>query len=410
MGIKRLTIPLLFFALCFLTVKGCTPSFRTVTLTVKNKLNANNGAANDHFGISVGISGERAIVGARGDDDRGRQAGAAYTFKRTDKGWEAESKLVAGDGRTNDHFGISVGISGERVIVGARGEIERGRQSGAAYIFKHTPIGWMQETKLVARAGRTNNHFGASVSISGERAIVGAPGDSEEGIPSGAAYVFRYNGVRWEPEARLVARDGRARDEFGASVSISGERAIVGAPGDDDRGKQSGSAYVFKYTGTDWVQEVRLVARDGRANDIFGHSVSLDETLAIVGAHGDGHRGKRSGSATIFKRTGRGWAREKKLVALDGGATDSFGISVSISGSRAFVGAHGNGHKGTRSGAAYLFKRSGKGWVQEARLVAGDAAKHDNFGRAIAIDGDRFIAGAHGDDDKGTWSGSAYVY
>ena len=218
MRIKRLTLLLLFFALYFFPVKGCTPSFKTVMLTAKNKLSANDGAANDHFGISVGITGERAIVGARG-------------------------------------------------------EIERGRQSGAAYIFKYTGIGWMQETKLVARVGRTNNHFGASVSISGDRVIVGAPGDSEKGIPSGSAYVFRYNGVRWELEAKLVARDGRARDEFGASVSISGEGAIVGAPGDDDRGNQSGSAYVFKYTGTDWVQEVRLIVNGERRPDLHPRAV-----------------------------------------------------------------------------------------------------------------------------------------
>ena len=152
-------------------------------------------------------------------------------------------------------------------------------------------------------------------------------------------------------EFKILPADGAAGHEFGASVSISGEYAVVGAPGNDDNGSSSGSAYVFKRSGTSWAQEAKLLPSDGATEDYFGVSVSISGNDVVVGAvFGNG-----SGSAYVFKRSGTSWAQEAKLLASDGAVNDRFGGSVSISGDYALVGAHRNDGNGSGSGSAYLY-------------------------------------------------------
>ena len=103
---------------------------------------------------------------------------------------------------------------------------------------------------------------------------------------------------------KLVASDGAASDSFGYSVSISsdGTTALIGARLDDDKGTDGGSAYVFKFNGTSWTQQAKLTASDGAANDYFGYSVSIssDGTTALIGATYDDDKGTDSGSAYVF--------------------------------------------------------------------------------------------------------------
>ena len=162
--------------------------------------------------------------------------------------------------------------------------------------------------------------------------------------------------------------------------------------------------------------EIKLLASDGAANDQFGYSVSLsgDGSTAIVGARLDDDKGSDSGSAYIYVRSGSTWTQQAKLVASDGAANDQFGYSVSISsdGSTAIVGAYYDDDKGTGSGSAYVYVRSGSTWTQQAKLLASDSADSDQFGSSVSIsaDGSTALVGARYDDDKGTSSGSAYVY
>ena len=403
---RRLSGVLVLVASCCL---ACAPSPKRVSLSNARKVKADDGTPNDHFGISVSISGDRAIVGAYGVDDNGPQSGAAYIFRRSGRKWAQEAKLLAFGGRMNDHFGISVSIAGSTAVVGARGGIDRGAQSGAAYIFRLGAAGWEQEAKLTAAGGSSNDAFGASVSVWDNQAVVGAGGDNSRGTGAGAAYIFQHAETGWLQEAKLTARGGEARDGFGVSVSISSDRVIVGAHGDDDKGIRSGAAYVFRNNGQEWKQEVKLVAGDGNANAIFGHAVCIRGSRAIVGAHGDDDKGRRSGSAYVFRRSGTRWRLEKKLIAPGGRANDHFGVSVSISRNRLVVGARGDSGGGVKSGAAYIFRRSANRWKADAKLIARDPRTLDNLGQAVAIGKNALMVGVHGDDDRGSWSGSAYA-
>jgi hypothetical protein len=370
----------------------------------RQKLLAFDGAANDYFGWSVSISGDYAIVGAW-DDDKGYNSGSAYIFKRNGETWSQQQKLLASDGAAGDYFGYSVSISGDYAIVGAYGD-DVGK--GSAYIFKRNGTNWVQQQKLTASDGAAGDYFGESVSISGDYAIVGALYDDDKGTDSGSAYIFKWNGTSWVQQAKLTALlDGAASDAFGCSVSISGDYAIVGAYGDDDKGSDSGSAYIFKHDGTAWVQQQKLTASDGAAEDRFGGSVSISGDYAIVGARGND---SYKGSAYIFNWDGTIWSQQQNLTASDGAAEDRFGYSVSISGDYAIIGAYCDDQKGYKSGSAYIFNWDGTSWVQQKKLLASDGAASDYFGNSVSISGDYAIVGADCDDDKGTTSGSAYVF
>jgi hypothetical protein len=335
----------------------------------QRKLTASDGAAGDCFGFSVSItcacattgagSGDMAIVGAERDDDKGYWSGSAYVFRRDGTAWVEQQKLTASDGAAKDRFGHSVSISGDYVIVGANGDGDKGTSSGSAYIFRWDRTGWSQQAKLLAADGAAGDQFGESVSISGDKAIVGASYGYGNIPNSGSAYIFKRDGTGWVQQQKLTASDGAAEDYFGCSVSISGDKTIVGARGDDDKGNDSGSAYIFRWDGTAWVQQQKLIASDGAAGDQFGESVSISGDYAIVGAAYDDDKGDRSGSAYIFKRDGMSWGQQAKMLAPDGDVWDSFGNSVSISGDFAIVGAYGNNDKGDDSGSAYIFIPTG---------------------------------------------------
>ena len=374
------------------------------------KITATDGAVSDRFGFSVSISGDYAVVGAYLDDDNGTDAGSAYVSKRNGTSWAQEAKLLPSDGAAGDFFGWSVSISGDYAVVGAHLDNDNGSISGSAYVFKRTGTSWAQEAKLLPSDGETADHFGISVSISGDYAVVGAYQDNDNGANSGSAYVFKRTGTSWTQEVKLLPSDGAAGDFFGWSVSISGDYAVVGAFGHDDNGSDAGSAYVFKRTGTSWTQEVKLLASDGAADDLFGNSVSISGDYAVVGAFWHDDNGSDAGSAYVFKRTGTSWTQEVKLLASDGAADDLFGKSVSISGDYAVVGAFGHDGNGNDAGSAYIFKRTGTSWAQEAKLLASDGAADDWFGFSVSISGSYYIVGAYLDDDNGSASGSAYIY
>ena len=375
------------------------------------KITASDAAADDHGGESVSISGDYAVVGARLDDnDNGTDAGSVYIFKRTGTSWTQEAKLLASDGAAGDWFGLFVSISGDYVVVGARKDDDNGAESGSAYVFKRTGTSWVEEAKLLPSDGAAGDRFGVSVSVYGDYVVVGAWLDDDKGTDSGSAYVFKRSGTSWAEEEKLLASDGAEFDNFGSSISIYGDYVFVGAVGDNDNGRRSGSVYVFKRTSTGWAEEAKLLPSDGATEDWFGWSVSISGNYAVVGARLDGDNGNRSGSAYVFKRTSAGWAEEAKILASDGAADDQFGVSVSISGDYAVVGAFFHDDSGDRSGSAYFFKRTSTSWAEEAKILASDGAVLDLFGRSVSISGDYAIVGAPLDTDNGIRSGSAYLY
>ncbi len=209
------------------------------------KLLASDGAEDDGFGHSVSISGDVALVGARGNDDKGSRSGSAYVFRWNGSSWVEEQKLLASDGTAGDHFGESVSISGDVALIGAPEEDKIVPGPGKAYVFRWNGSNWVEEQKLLASDGAVDDGFGLSVSISGDVALLGVAEENKIVPGPGKAYVFRWNGSSWVEEQKLLASDGAPDEEFGISVSMSGDVALVGAPEDEKNVPGSGKAYVY---------------------------------------------------------------------------------------------------------------------------------------------------------------------
>ena len=256
-------------------------------------------------------------------------------------------KLTADDGMAADFFGISVAVDGDTTVIGAeQHDIGPNNEQGAAYVFVRSGSTWTQQAKLVAADG--SDLFGHSVSISGDTVIIGAYVDAiGTNAGQGSAYVFVRSGSTWAQQAKLVAADGTPNDHFGASVAIDGETALVGVP--QQTGGQ-GSAYVFLRSGASWMQQAKLTADDGLANDAFANAVGISGDIAIVGP-------VNREAVYLFLRTGASWTQQQpKLTADDGQIGDTFGVSVAINGGTVIVGAYlDDVGSNTNQGSAYVF-------------------------------------------------------
>jgi len=376
------------------------------------KLLAGDGASGDQFGLSASVWSDVAVIGAHRDDGNGNgtDSGSAYVYRFDGTNWVQEAKLLADDGAADDQFGYSVSVFGDVALVGAFFDDDDGTNSGSAYIYRFDGTNWAQEAKLLASDGASGDEFGISVSVFGDVALVGARFDDDNGNGSGSAYVYRFDGTNWVQEAKLLASDGAANDRFGISVSVSSDVAVVGARYGNNNGTDSGSAYVYRFDGTDWTQEAKLLATDGATDDDFGLSVSVSSDVVVVGALFDDDNGTDSGSAYIYRFDGTNWVHEAKLLASDGAAGDWFGWRVSVSGETVVIAAAGHDDNGGQSGSAYIFRFNGAGWGQGVKLLASDGASGDHFGRSVAVFGDTAVIGAYRDADNGNQSGSAYIF
>ena len=385
------------------------------TWTQQAKLVAGDGAIIDHFGFSVTLDGDTALVGAIYDTvGVNSDQGSAYVFTRSGATWTQQAKLVAGDGAAGDTFGNSVALDGDTALVGVcRDDVGANSDQGSAYVFTRSGSTWTQQAKLTAGDGAEGDFFGSSVALDGDTTLVGANYDDVSSSSQGSAYVFTRSGSTWIQQAKVTAGDATARALLGWSVALDGDTALVGAYADDVGAiSDQGSAYVFTHSGSTWTHQAELTAGNGATGDWFGDSVALDGDTALVGAYTDDvGANSDQGSAYVFTRSGNMWTQEAKLTADDGAAGDWFGYSVVLDGDTALVGATYDDVSSSNQGSAYVFTRSGTKWMQQAKLTAGDGATYDQFGWSVALDGDTALVGAYA-DNVGTSSdqGSAYVF
>jgi hypothetical protein len=393
------------------SVLSFTPG--NASYTQQAKLFQTDGSHDDRFGTSVALDGDTLVVGTVYDDiGASNDQGSAYVFVRDGSNWNFQAKLVANDGGAVDRFGWRVAISGDTIVVGSYGN-SSGR--GAAYIFVRSGSTWTQQQKLTANDGAQGDQFGWSVAISGETVLVGANLDAVNGMSQGSAYVFTRSGTTWTQQQKLTSSDGAANDWFGTSVALDGNTALVGAYFDDiGIVTNQGSAYVFVREGSVWTQQTKLTADDGIANDQFGNSVALDGETALVAAYSAkiGSNTDR-GAAYVFVRSGASWALQKKLIASDGAGELFFASSVALDGNTAVIGSPYTSLPGgnLNQGSAYVFARAGTNWTQQLKILANDGSGGDFFGASVSVSGSTVAAGA-AEDEVGSNidQGSAYVF
>jgi FG-GAP repeat/LVIVD repeat len=353
------------------------------------------------FGISVSISGNYAIVGTNRDKEPVR------IYQYNGSSWVFMQKITDATGSVGDQFGHSVSISGNYAIVGARYDgVGANVNQGSASIYQLSGGTWVLMNKITYINGAANDQFGTSVSISGNYVIVGTPFDDVAGnVDQGSASIYQLNAGMWAYMQTIAEAAVSPGDHFGFSVSISGNYLIVGANEDDiGANVNQGSATIYRYNGATWVFAQKITDDTGTTTDNFGYSVSISGNYAIIGAiYDDYYNGVVTnigqGSASIYRFNGITFIKEQKLINTNGAENDHFGCSVSISGNYAFVGAYEDDvNLGLNQGAASIYLSVGNGWgrLQYCTDPLGDNS--ERFGHSVAIDGiaKRFLVGATG--------------
>jgi hypothetical protein len=387
-------------------------------MTGGTRIVADDGANGDLYGYRLAISGDgtKVIVGSFAEEAStgSGHRGAAYIYTLSGGSWSQTAKILAADqSGTNASFGVSVGMNsdGTKVVIGAQAQ----GGWGAAYIFAYNGTSWVKEgSTLLASDKQSGDQFGQSVSMNsdGTRVIAGAFFEDSGGDASGAAYVFAYNGTSWSQQAKLVG-DNQAGDWFGEGVSMSSDGTRVIAGGREAGSYGIGFAYVFNFSSGSWDTGTKISPpSDVVAGDYLGQTVSIsgDGTKVLIGAPAD-HVSSlaNTGSAYVFTYNGSSWVQEVKLTAATPGADAQFGmggVSMNSDGTKIIVGEYQD--YGSR-GAAHIFTYSSGSWDSGLKIVPTSRATGAYFGGGVAMnsDGTRVIVGEH---ENGVGKGAAYIF
>ena len=397
-----------------------------LTLQLVNNLDPLNGLSYDRFGSTVGVDIENKyiIVGSPEADTKGLvDSGAANIYGLDEDGlsWDHLIRLQPSDLVENSTFGTAVAISNVTAVVSSHVV-----GNGTVYIYGRINDDkglWVQQAILrePGEAG-ISGHYGVSVDLAGDTLLVGADHYDSTGPNCGAVFVYKRKYYSWFKVQTLVPANCTSDDYFGRSVkfdSESDDQFIVGSVGDSTHGESSGSAYVYEYdpTTTTWYLGAQIFATDSQPGDSFGVSVALNRNRAIVGAYKDNtdYGGISVGSVYIFQKiNATAWVEDAKLENSDGMGDDGFGTQVAIYRDVVIAGSPGDDisdiDRDTR-GSVYIFSRvviSGD-W-EEVKKVSG-ANANANLGACVSIYDKTVIFGAPGENVAGAEErGQVYVY
>jgi len=352
------------------------------------------------FGGAIDVEGDRLIVGAPEAGLASLSVGNVFLYERREGAWRRAAYLTAPDPAPFDEFGIAVAISGDRAVVGEPGDDEMGPGAGSVHVYERTESGWTHTAKLHAANGLPGERIGDSVSISGERILIGAQHAADAGEDSGAAYLFELAGSEWVQVARLTIADAEPFDRFGVSVDIDGTVAIVGSDGDDDVAPSAGAAFVFERAGLGWTLRDKLSAPDGGPIHAFGSTVSVSQGTAIVGS-------PVGGSAYAYERGPGGWSLAQVLTSS--ATADLFGASVDVSGNNLIVGAAAGSDPSGVRGEAHVFERTAAGWAAKTILSA-DSVPYGSAGSQVALSLGTYVLGNPFEATTSMLGGATYVF
>jgi len=313
-------------------------------------LTADDGADSDRFGRAMARSGDAIIVGSPLRKTSGNNSGAAYIYRYDGAQWNQEAMLTASNASTFAHFGDEVDISGNLAIVGAWGEHTLATSAGAAYIFEYDGVSW-NETDILrpSTPPSENDFFGDVVSISDGIAIVSAPFNNFAGEATGSVFVFRDNGSGWKEDQILSSPNASDETGFGISHAWDGEHLLVGSPTAESN---TGAAYLYKDDGVSMTMVTRLQSSELTANGSFGKKVGVSGDFVVVGAPWLSSNAALPAEAYVFHFNGSDWEETLKITAK--APRDEFEI-ISVSDGYVIIGAQKEDTRAVDAGAAYIY-------------------------------------------------------
>ena len=321
-----------------------------------------------------------------------------------------QSRLTNPTGEITSVFGAKVSISGDYAIISSLLENLTSVDQGQAYIYFRTGTTWNLQATLPCPVAENATQFGFSVDIDGDYAIVGAHGVNGAGADSGQAYIYFRTGTTWNLQATFINPTADPNASLGYQVSISGDYALVSAYGENDPNPSSGVVYIYHRSGTTWPLEATLHNPTGEASSFFGYAAAISGDYALVGAFSENVTNADQGQAYVFFRTGTTWNLQATLVNPTAETGSSFGNFLDISGDYALVSASTEDDPAPNTGISYIFHRSGVTWPLEATLRNPTGEANSNFGEQIFIHGNYIGVGRTGNDIPALDSGLAYLF
>ena len=364
-----------------------------------------------YFGVSVDLSGDTAVSGAMGAQGDAVASGAALVYVRDGASWIRQATLFDPAAAANAYFGHAVAIDGDTIVVGAPGGPTQ-YGPGSAYVYVRSNGAWSLQQHIFAADGSMLDQFGYSVALSGDTLLIGAPSDSP-GTPygQGSAYVYtRTNGI-WSQQAKFTETTPTIAHYFGSRVALQGDTALVGASAAN---AYRGVVEVFVRNEGQWSRQARLVAADGEAGDQFGAAIAIHGDTAAIGAFLDDVDGQQwKGSTHVFSRSNGEWTLQQQLLLDDSGEMPQFGLGVDMDADDLLIGARYETIETPDQGAVVHYRRDGGLWVRQQKFGASDGTSYDAFGHALALSGDHIIVGAYTEEPNGMpglYAGAIYLY
>lgn len=379
---------------------------------IEQIISPNNGASNDNFGGTVDIDGDIMVVGAAKKNAGGLpDAGEVYVYRKANGIWTLEANLIASDAGISNQFGKSVSVYNDKIAVGSPNDGEAAFNAGAVYIFAFDNGSWVEEEKIMANDAEPSDNFGFSVSLDMDRVLVGCPNNNGGSPNIGSAYIFDFDGTNWNQTQQLVSPFGEFGGEsLGWSSALQGDVAVLGAPLDDDAGTDAGTGFIYRYNGTTWNFEQKLVASDGGNSHSFSFSVDIDGTTIIVGAFGGGNAS--GGAAYLYEFDGTNWNEDYVFYGENPSNDDWLGYDVALSGGTFLASAINDDGKASNGGATHVYRWDNVNteWILELTIYPSDGDAGDDFGTSVALDQFDVVIGAPLRDLSGANSGLTYFY
>ena len=395
------------------SARGAAYVFKTVSTGGQFKVQPAEVFSNALYGFWLGMSEETMAVGSNF---------GTYVYARRGAAWEFTQRLglfTENNNANNILPGTGTVFSGDMMIVSASGaRINNVNLRGAVLVYRRNQDGvWVEQQRLLASDGTANDQFGSSLAVSGGTLVIGALGETiGANSQQGAAYIFTFDGTNWVEQQKISASDGAANDHFGGEAAISGDTLVIGVPEKTVNGNTlQGAAYVFKKNGASWSEQQKLLASDGGFAARFGNNITIEGDTIVVGASQATSAGHSfQGAAYVFTRSGTTWTEQQKLFDSNGAGGDAFGIDVTLNGDQLYVGANGVGYGESIAnlGAVYVYSRgSGGAWQKRGKIQPYDKDRNKELGFRIAFAGNYLAATAVSDATYGIPNtGSAYVF
>ena len=368
------------------------------------------------FGNAIAFSRNTVVVGSPNDrlswgTGKLYGVGSVHVYVQNSGTWVQQARLSPNEPQSGEHFGVSVAIYKDTIVVGASGKNLEGKTDiGVAYVFTRNGDEWTEQARIEPADGEENDYFGTAVAISGDRLIVGADGkDIETLTDAGKVYTFTRSGNQWTEKQSFTAPAPVADGSFGYALALEGARLVVGAPSK----MGIGAAYIFYRTGGTWMLESNIDPKDDKSGDRFGDSVALHQGTIVVGspyADPDSGNGQviNGGAVYVFKQKANSWQQSAKIVPENGQNFDHFGDSVAIDQKMVVGGATGYDHFGrSDAGAAYLFKLTKGKWVPQTQIVPSQSDPKSFYGKSVILDNDQIVIGKPGPVSQ---SGTIYIH